>query len=140
MSAERPQVTRHLASAILVASALMLSVRPAAAGPQVPASAAAASRTVMKVAVTPKDHLDRAVEYRKKAAAYREEANVHREMILALKKRLPPDTRPGNYEPPELEKLRGHCNGYIKDAEALAARAEKLAEYHEMRAAELSGQ
>ena len=41
---------------------------------------------------------------------------------------------------PELEKLRGHCNGYIKDAEALAAKAEKLAEYHEMRAAELNGQ
>ena len=140
MSAERPQVTRYLASAILVASALISSVRPAAASPQVPASAAAESRTVMKVAVTPKDHLDRAVEYRKKAAAYREEANRHREMILALKKRLPPDTRPGNYEPPELEKLRGHCNGYIKDAEALAAKAEKLAEYHEMRAAELNGQ
>ena len=140
MSAERPKATRHLASVILVASAMISSVRPVAASPQVPASAAAESRTVMKVAVTPKDPLDRAVEYRKKAAAYREEANVHREMILALKKRLPPDTRPGNYEPPELEKLRSHCNGYIKDAEALAAKAEKLAEYHEMRAAELSGQ
>lgn len=122
----------------LLAAPLILAAPYASAEPQTPTSVTE-GKPAIKVPITAQDHLDKAVQYRKKAAAYHEEADMHRKMVLDLKKRLPPDTRPGNYESPEIKKMRSHCDVYIKDAEALAAAAEKFAEYHEMRAAELKG-
>jgi hypothetical protein len=42
-------------------------------------------------------------------------------------------------EDPFVTKMRIHCEGYIKDAEALAADAQKFADFHRMRAGELQG-
>ncbi len=90
-----------------------------------------------KIAITAEDHLAKAAEYRKKAAAYREEAAIHRKMYADYK--LTVATHPKAPENPWLRKMRDHCDRYIKDAEALAVDAEKFAEYHGFRAAELQG-
>ena len=90
-----------------------------------------------KVAVTAEDHLAKAAEYRKKAAAYREEAAMHRKMYADYKMTVA--INPKAPENPWLRKMRDHCDRYIKDAEALALDAEKFAEYHGFRAAELQG-
>lgn len=50
----------------------------------------------------------------------------------------PADAKTGR-ENPWIKKMRVHCEGYIRDAETLAASAEKFAEFHAMRAAELQG-
>ncbi len=131
------QSARHLALMAILVAPLVISAPRARATQPTPAQSQSAP--AIKVAVTEQDHLDKAAEYRKKAAAYHAEADMHRKMILDLKKKLPLDTRPGNYESPEVQKMRAHCDAYIKDAERLAATAEKFAEYHEMRAAELKG-
>lgn len=90
-----------------------------------------------KVAVTAEDHLTKAAEYRKKAASYREEAAMHRKMYTDYKMTVA--THPKGPENPWLRKMRDHCDRYIKDAETLAVDAEKFAEYHGFRAAELQG-
>ena len=46
-------------------------------------------------------------------------------------------TSPKAPENPWLRKMRDHCDRFIKDAETLAADADKFAEYHTLRAAEL---
>lgn len=96
------------------------------------------SERVPKVAVTAEDHLAKAADYRKKAATYREEAAMHRKMYADYK--LTVATHPKAPENPWLRKMREHCDRYIKNAEVLAVDAEKFAEYHGFRAAELQGQ
>ena len=108
------------------AFALPQSATPPSEGAQAP-----------KVAVTAEDHLAKAAEYRKKAASYREEAAMHRKMYADYKMTVA--INPKAPENPWLRKMREHCDRYIKDAEALAVDAEKFAEYHGFRAAELQG-
>jgi hypothetical protein len=87
---------------------------------------------------TPDEHLAKAESYRAKAIAYRKEAAEHRKMLADYKRQSPPTGKFG--ESPYVKKMRVHCEKYIAEAEALAAEAEKLAEYHTLRAAELKGQ
>ena len=49
-----------------------------------------------------------------------------------------PDPRQA-FENAYVKKMRIHCEGYIKNADALATDAEKFAEYHRLRAGELKG-
>ena len=94
----------------------------------------------VKVPTTREDHLALADGYRKKAVAYREDATTHRQMLDAYKKQVatPMDAKTG-LENPWIKKMRLHCEEYIRDAERLAVSAEKFAEFHTMRAAELQG-
>lgn len=90
----------------------------------------------LKAPVTPGDHLARAEEYRKKAAAYRAEAAMHRKMLadfraLAVTERADED--------PGRKAMRIHCEGFINKAEELATEAGNFADFHRMRAAELKG-
>jgi hypothetical protein len=135
------------AFAVLLAAPLLLSPPAAVAlpaprpaeRPQNPSSTAAKAE-VVKIAVTPEDHLAKAEEYKKKAATYREEAAFHRKMLDDYKKTVASGPIGKVPENPYIAKMRKHCEGYIKDAEALAAEAERFAEFHRMRAAELRGE
>jgi hypothetical protein len=86
------------------------------------------------------DHLALAEDYRKKTAAYREDATMHRQMLETYKKRvsIPADAR-SPVENSYVKKMRLHCEAYVRDADKLAADSEKFAEFHTMRAAELQG-
>lgn len=88
---------------------------------------------------TPEQHLEKAEQYKRKAAAYRQEAAEHRKMLAEYKKRVASNPK-DVLENPWLKKMRVHCEKYIKEAEALAREADKFAEYHRLRAAELRGQ
>ncbi len=106
-----------------------------AAAQKTPASPEQKGETI-KIAVTPADHLALAKEYAAKAATYRKEAAVHRKMLdeylsQAVTERAEID--------PGRKQMRAHCQGYIDKAEALAVEAEKFADFHRMRAAELQG-
>ena len=73
-------------------------------------------------------------------AVYREDAASHRQMLETYKKQvtIPADAKTGR-ENPYTKKMRLHCAEYIREADTLAASAEKFAEFHSMRAAELQG-
>jgi hypothetical protein len=101
----------------------------------------AAAKTEMTGAGKPetaKDHLALADSYRKKAAADREDATAHRQMLETYKKQVatPTDAKTGG-ENPWIKKMRVHCEEYIRDADKLAASADQFAEFHTMRATEL---
>src|SRR5512139_2544926 len=88
------------------------------------------------VPVTAADHLAMAKSYADKAAAYRQEAEYHRKMAEAYKKTVA--TSPKSPQPnPWIVKMEKHCRAFINDAEKLAHDAEKMAEYHNLRAKEL---
>ena len=88
---------------------------------------------------TPEQHLEKAEQYKRKAAAFRQEADDHRAMLAKYRKRVASNPK-DVLENPWLKKMRVHCEKYIKEAEALAREADKFAEYHRFRAAELRGQ
>jgi hypothetical protein len=85
---------------------------------------------------TAEEHRARADRYKKKAAEYRQEANAHRKMLADYASRMAPMPRQEN---PWLKKMRVHCQQYIKSADALAREADRFAEYHSLRAAEMEG-
>ncbi len=87
---------------------------------------------------TAADHEALAKKYHDEAAAYRKEAAEHKEMADAYKKAVPAGTKGGGPNP-WTKKMATHCGTIAKDAEALAADADKAAEYHTMRAKELQG-
>lgn len=88
--------------------------------------------------MTAAEHLAKAEEYKKKAAMYRAEVATHRKMLEDYARdRL--FIVEGMVEDPDVVKMSQHCEAYIKPAEALAIEAEKFADYHRMRAAELEG-
>lgn len=89
-----------------------------------------------KLPVTPKEHLAKAEEYGKKAAAYRSEAATHQKMLADFRGSAQLE-RPD--EGPERREMRIHCERFIDKAEALAKEAEHFAEFHRTRAAELQG-
>lgn len=132
--AHRAARTLALAGLLAVPAALGFS---AFAGPQAPPSAAEKKETV-KLPETPLEHLAMSDEYKKKAATYRDESAFHRKMLADYKAQVRPDPRQA-FENAYVRKMRIHCEGYIKDADALAADAEKFAEFHRLRAAELQG-
>jgi hypothetical protein len=87
---------------------------------------------------TAPEHRARAEEYQRKAAAYRKDAEMHRQMLTDYSKnvaRNPKDPGENSF----IKKMRLHCEKYIKSAEALATEAEEMAKFHAMRARELEG-
>ena len=78
-----------------------------------------------------------AKSYAEKAAAYRAEAEHHRQMAEAYKKSVA--TTPKAPANPWATKMHRHCMAFVKDAEKLAADAQKAADYHTLRAKELEG-
>lgn len=136
MSTTANRTARRITLSAMLAVPLVLG-SPAFAGPQT-ASPAAEKKETVKLPETPQEHLAMSDEYRRKAAAYREEAAFHRKMFADYKAQLRPDPRLA-FENPFVKKMRLHCEGYIKDSEALAADAEKFADFHRFRAAELEG-
>ncbi len=94
----------------------------------------------MGIPATPDEHLARAAKYQEKAVAYRKEAAEHRKMFADYKQ--PGDAAHESktgHEASWVAKMRKHCDEYIKDAEKLAADAERFAAFHRMRAEEMRG-
>jgi len=131
------RAVRPFALAALLSVPLALTTATAFARLQTPTPAAEKKETA-KLPETPQEHLAMSEEYKKKTATYREEAAFHRKMLADYKRGLYSDPRQA-FENPYVKKMRLHCEAYIKDAEALAADAEKFAEFHRLRAAELQG-
>lgn len=91
----------------------------------------------LKVPVTVADHTALAKHYAEKAAAYKTEAESHRKMAEAYKKSVA--TTPKAPENPFVQKMEKHCQALAKDADKLAADAQKASDYHTLRAKELEG-
>jgi hypothetical protein len=72
---------------------------------------------------------------------YRAEMERHRKMLADFKAKsaLPPSMESKTGEPGWIKTMRKHCESYMKDAERLAAEAERFAEFHRMRAEEMRG-
>ena len=101
------------------------------------ATAAPAYAQEAKAPVTAADHLQLAKMYQDKAASYRKDADYHRKMIEEYKAQAA--TSPKSGPNPWFTKMQKHCQMMIKDAEKLAADAEKSAEFHTLRAKEVEG-
>jgi hypothetical protein len=83
---------------------------------------------------TAADHLAKAEEARRTAAAFRQDAARYRQELQKEKNGIA--IIPKAPENPYLRKARDHYEPLIKEAEARAAEADRLAEYHRFRAAE----
>lgn len=83
------------------------------------------------------EHSAIAESYKKKAANYREDADMHRKMLAEYK--LGAAKAPKQSENPWVAKMRRHCEKYIKDADTLAGEAEHFADFHTMQAKEVQG-
>ena len=82
---------------------------------------------------TPDEHFARAAYYKEKAAAYRQEAETHHKMFADYdKKHGSPGAKALTGQDASVNKMRKHCDDYIKEAETLAAEAERFAEFHRM--------
>ena len=91
---------------------------------------------------TAEDHLAEAADYERKAAAYREDAAMHRRMYVAYERwaaELAPKDRRGKRRKKTswLGDLKRHCESYAAGAERLADDSAQLAEFHRQRASEL---
>ena len=105
------------------------------------ASQAAPKLEVAAVPGTAEEHLTRAAAYKDKAAQYRKEAEEHRKMFADYKaqQNLPALQTKTGRELPWIAKMRKHCESYMKQAERMAAEAERFAEFHRMRGEEMQG-
>lgn len=108
-----------------------------AAGAAFVAAASSASAEDVKVPTTVADHTALAKQYQDKAAAYNAEAEQHRKMAEAYKASVA--TTPKAPANPWAKKMEKHCMALVKDAEKLAADAQKAADFHMLRAKELEG-
>jgi hypothetical protein len=90
-----------------------------------------------KVPTTTAEHEALAKDYKEQAAQYKKVADEHRAMAAAYGK-AHPDSK-GGVKNPWNEKMQKHCTALSKDADKLAADAEKAADYHALRAKELQG-
>jgi hypothetical protein len=86
---------------------------------------------------TAADHLAKAEQSRRTAAAFRQDAARYRQDLEKEKKGIA--ILPKATENPWWRKARLHYEPLIEDAERSAAEADRLAEYHRFRAAELQG-
>jgi hypothetical protein len=93
----------------------------------------------VKVPQTAAEHEALAKQYNDEAAQYKKVADDHKAMAEAYKKGVAnPESKTGTKNP-WVVKMEKHCATLAKDAEKLAADAEKAAEFHTMRAKELQG-
>ena len=111
-------------TAVLVAVAASLWVGPASAGDPTRDRAVTLPETAA-------DHASAAKGYEDRAAAWRHEATLHREMAVAYKK-----ANPGSNDAAMMEK---HCSKLATDADRLAEDAETMAGYHRLRVKEMQG-
>ncbi len=129
---------------LLVTGALAGAVLTMLQAPQASAQATeekpAGDQPTYKIPQTFEDHMALAERYRKKAATYREEAEIHEKMLAGYRKDASLFPNKSGIEPPWFTKLRKHCEDYINRAEALAAEADRFAEFHRMRALEFRGE
>jgi hypothetical protein len=90
----------------------------------------------VKVPQTSADHEALAKQYKDQAVGYRKVSAEHVAMAAAYGKQHP-DPKAGKN--PWNEKMQKHCAALAKDADKLAADADKAADYHLLRAKELQG-
>ena len=101
--------------------------------------ATAAIADEMKLPQTAAEHEAMAKQYKDQAAQYKKVADDHKAMAAAYKKTIAmPESKTG-VKNPWLAKMEKHCAMLAKDADKLAADAEKAADFHTMRAKELQG-
>lgn len=91
----------------------------------------------VKVPSTTAEHEALAKQYKDQAAQYKKTADEHRAMAAAYAK-AHPDAKAGTKNPWNA-KMQKHCEALAKDADKLAADAEKAADFHTMRGKELQG-
>jgi hypothetical protein len=102
-------------------------------------SATSAFADEVKLPQTPADHEALAKSYKDQAAQYKKVGDEHRAMAAAYKKTIAMPETKGGAKNPWLVKMEKHCAQLAKDAEKLAADADKAADFHELRAKELQG-
>jgi len=87
---------------------------------------------------TATDRLAKAENFRRTAATFRQDAARYRQELVKEKRGIA--ILPKGPENPWWRKARLHYEPLIEDAERRAAEADRLAEYHRFRAAELQAQ
>lgn len=102
-------------------------------------TATAALADEVKLPQTTAEHDAMAKSYKDQAAQYKKVADDHREMAAAYKKTVAMPESKGGVKNPWLTKMEKHCGMLAKDADKLAADAEKAAEHHTMRGQEIQG-
>jgi hypothetical protein len=90
-----------------------------------------------KVPTTAAEHEAFAKKYKEEATQYKKVADDHRAMAAAYASQHQPSNGPTKN--PLVTKMEKHCATLAKDADKLAADAEKAADFHTMRAKELQG-
>lgn len=90
-----------------------------------------------KVPETTADHEALAKQYKEQSVQFKKVADDHRAMAAAYAK-AHPDGK-GGAKNPFNTKMQKHCTALAKDADKLAADAEKSADYHTLRGKELQG-
>jgi hypothetical protein len=100
-------------------------------------TATAALADDAKVPTTAAEHEAMAKQYKDQAAQFKKVADEHRAMAAAYAKEHP-DSK-GGVKNPWNQKMQKHCAALAKDADKMAADAQKAADYHELRAKELQG-
>ena len=132
---------RRLGSAIAITAAALAVQAGTATGALGQAAEPVRPAEQMRVPESPDEHFARAASYAAKAGAYRQEAAAHRRMFAdyessgsnsAIQSKM-------GRELPWVAKMRNHCDSYVKEAERLAAEADRFAEFHRMRGAEMQG-
>jgi hypothetical protein len=102
-------------------------------------TASAALADEAKVPQTAADHEALAKQYKDQAAQFKKVADEHRAMADAYKKSFAAPAAKAGQKNPWVVKMEKHCGMLAKDADKLAADAEKAAEFHLMRAKEVEG-
>jgi len=100
-------------------------------------TATAAFADDVKVPATSAEHEALAKQYKDQAAQYKKLGDDHRAMAAAYAK-AHPDSK-GGVKDTWNAKMQKHCQALAKDADKMAADADKAAEYHTLRAKELQG-
>jgi hypothetical protein len=90
-----------------------------------------------KVPTTTAEHEALAKQYKDQAAQFKKVGDDHRSMAAAYAKEHP-DSKGGVKNAWNI-KMQKHCAALAKDADKLAADADKAADYHSLRAKELQG-
>jgi hypothetical protein len=90
-----------------------------------------------KVPTTAAEHEALAKKYQDEATQYKKVADDHRAMAAAYASQHQPSNGPTKN--PQVTKMEKHCATLAKDADKLAADAQKAADFHAMRAKELQG-